>query len=196
MSSERLEEMRSGIHRIIEEHIDEIDANNFGPIYDDMWEKEVPMEYVSTLTEQFWEAGIEPLEHMNYVPECYAAFLIEVPDTITIPGNCLELASNAFAYCYVKELILEEGVRGIREHAFHSCEMHTIRLPSSVEYIHNRAFFHCDKLLDIYYEGTVEEFSKIRNSAGGSIMEILPNVLEHDAVLRCKDKNTVIYKNR
>ena len=38
MSSERLEEMRSGIHRIIEEHIDEIDANNFGPIYDDMWD--------------------------------------------------------------------------------------------------------------------------------------------------------------
>lgn len=194
MSSERLEEFRSSIQRIIEQHINEIDANNFAPIYDDMWEKEVPMEYISTLTEQFWEAGIEPLEHMNYVPECYAAFLIDVPEIMKVPGNCLDISSNAYCYCYMEEVELEEGVGSIREHAFAHCQnLSSISLPRSIKYIHNKAFYSSENIAYIEYAGTEEEFNKIQTSINHTtVRDAIKQCKSSCITIKCKDKTFIL----
>ena len=194
MSSERLEEYRGVIHKIIEEHIAEIDANDFGPIYDDMWEKEIPMEYISTLTEQFWEAGIEPLEHMNYVPECYAAFLIDVPKEMIVPRNCLDIFSNAYCYCYMEDIVLEEGVGSIRAKAFAHCNnLSTLILPNSIKYIHNSAFYSCENISYVEYNGTVEEFEKIKTSIPKTTMiDVLKQSKSSCITVQCKDKSFII----
>ena len=194
MSSARLEEYRDVIHKMIEKHIVEIDSNNFGIIYDDMWEQEVPMEYVSTLTEQFWEAGIEPLEHMNYVPECYAAFLIDVPERMIIPGNCLDVSANAYCYCYMEDIVMEEGVGSIREHAFAHCNnLSTLILPYSIKYIHNNAFYSSENLSYVEYNGTFEEFEKIRTSIPKTtIIDVLKQSKSSCITVQCKDKSFII----
>ncbi len=189
MSSERLEEYRDIIHKMIEKHIDEIDSNNFGIIYDDMWEQEVPMEYISTLTEQFWEAGIEPLEHMNYVPECYAAFLIDVPERMIIPGNCLDISANAYCYCYMQDIVLQEGVGSIRERAFSNCDnLTSIYLPSTIKYIHHLAFRASTNINYIKYNGKIEQFHKIRTSIQKNLVDILEESVNYNPLkIECLD---------
>lgn len=192
--SKRLDEIRGGIHKIIEEHIAEIDANNFGPIYDDMWEKEVPMEYVSTLTEQFWEAGIEPLEHMNYVPECYAAFLIEVPETMVVPGNCLKISTNAYCYCYMEEIIMEEGVDTIGELAFAHCNnLTSITIPSSIKMINPKAFQSCENLSYIKYNGTKDQFQKMKFTNGNLISDTINDITKSSYItVECNDGDIIL----
>lgn len=192
--SARLEEFRRSIHKIIEEHIAEIDANNFGPIYVDMWEKEVPMEYISTLTEQFWEADIEPLEHMNYVPECYAAFLIDVPERMVVPGNCLGIEDNAYCYCYMQDIVLEEGVRSIGENAFSHCtNLSTLILPNSLKCIHYKAFYSSENISYVEYNGTEEEFRKIETSIPHTTaIDVLKNSKSSCITVQGKDKSFII----
>lgn len=170
----RLEEVQEQVSAIIESHIKDIDRNDFGPVYEAMWEADFSDEYISTLTELFWQADIEPLEYLTYVPEGYASYLFK-PEVLKVPGNCKYISSNAFCYSFIEELIIEEGCEEIFNFAVSSCNsLSSLYLPKSLVRFCKSSFSHCDNLSYIKYNGTKEEFSRIEIFGyQGSILERL-----------------------
>lgn len=83
---------------------------------------------------------------------------------ITIPETVEEIDGYAFFDCRnVEELSIPNGVKVIKEVAFAICrKMKSITLPKSLNKIERSVFSQCDSLKDVYYQGTKEEWKKIR----------------------------------
>ena len=87
---------------------------------------------------------------------------------------------------YIKNIVLEEGVTGIGDHAFYFCNnlanvelpeglkrigqeafstcgisLRSIRLPASLELVEKEAFLDCKELAEVYYGGTLEQWEKL-----------------------------------
>ena len=72
-----------------------------------------------------------------------------IPKTITTWGYYP--FQNIFS---TTEIIFEEGVTAIGSEAFcYGGQMESVRIPASVEYIASGAFFECDNLKEIYFDG-------------------------------------------
>ena len=69
--------------------------------------------------------------------------------SIVLPSSILEIEENAFAYCDLEEIKLNEGLKMIGECAFESSELEKITIPSSVSSIQNKAFSDCSKLREV-----------------------------------------------
>jgi hypothetical protein len=62
-------------------------------------------------------------------------------ESVVIPPSVIEIRQNAFRYCEVLGLVeLSEGLKCIESGAFGGCALNHIRIPSSVEEIHEWAF--------------------------------------------------------
>ena len=63
----------------------------------------------------------------------------------------------------ITDVVLHTHIRGIPEGAFAGCvSLEHITIPKNVTVIGKDTFKDCDKLTDVYYEGTKEEWDKIR----------------------------------
>ena len=123
------------------------------------------------------------IEEHDYLG-CFCLNNVTIPDTVTIiPGaafyDCTNLNSvklgnrttsigyQAFEGCIsLTSITLPQSVKEIGESAFYNCTgLTSIRIPKSVRTIENRAFDAYReanlKVLNVYYEGTAHEWSKI-----------------------------------
>lgn len=75
----------------------------------------------------------------------------------------ISIADRAFIGC--KELIsveISEGIDSIGEYAFNGCTyLSNIKIPKTIKRIESMAFSYCNNLMDVYYEGTEEEWQQI-----------------------------------
>ena len=87
---------------------------------------------------------------------------------------------------YIKNIVLEEGVTGVGDHAFTFCNnlenvelpeglkrigqeafstcgisLRSIRLPASLELVEKEAFLDCKELAEVYYGGTLEQWETL-----------------------------------
>ncbi len=82
---------------------------------------------------------------------------------ITVYGDIKEMGYGAFGYCTsLAEVYLDDGVTVIGDLAFYCCgSLKKINIPDSVTEIGAGAFYECEKIADVYYSGTEEEWNKI-----------------------------------
>ena len=72
----------------------------------------------------------------------------------------------------VTDIILQFNVRGIPKGAFKGCtSLKRLTIPKSVREIKSDVFAGCDSLEDVYFEGTKEEWEKIKIYTGKRIVE-------------------------
>lgn len=80
--------------------------------------------------------------------------------SLEIPYGVTSIGQSAFSSCSAEEIVIPEGVRELRRHVFGS-SLKTVTIPASVKYIRGYAFFSCDKLRQINFQGSKEEWRKI-----------------------------------
>lgn len=77
---------------------------------------------------------------------------------VTVPSTVKKLGQGAFAgCCYLKSVVIEDGLAEISDSAFARCECLTsVKLPESVKKICDKAFFMCEKLTKIDFPSGLE----------------------------------------
>ena len=101
---------------------------------------------------------------------------------ITIPNSITSIGKKAFFDCSsLKEIIIGNSVKRIGRRAFLFCDsLVSITIPTSVKSIGWQAFDYCDSLLSFTFQGSLEQWKKIK--LGYSWKTLLPT-----AVLHCTD---------
>lgn len=89
--------------------------------------------------------------------------------SITITDEADGIWNNAFANSKLKFLRIPEGIGYINSGAFSgSADLEWVSIPVSVTYLRMDAFSNCEKLHDIYYAGTEEEWNAVQKSGAYS----------------------------
>lgn len=101
------------VDKFIEQNIAWIDDGKFAEIYQELYlrYKDEYQECIGKFTEKMLEAGIDPLEYMNYVPNFYLVGSrnikkLRIPTYINKTGDFLLLDSNVTEVCVPKTLIV------------------------------------------------------------------------------------------
>lgn len=172
--------MDNKLKEFIQKNIKLIDENEFERLYEAIYDPTAK----SALTQVLMSSGINPLDHMSYVPERFSDSSsiteIEIPncikrirvsafaacsklETISIPSSVKRIESSAFYACKsLKTVDLEEGLEWIGAGSFQFCSLlPTIKIPSSVVGIGYHAFSSCFALKDVVYNGTQKQWKKM-----------------------------------
>ena len=77
----------------------------------------------------------------------------------------------AFYGCHkLLKVDITYGVEYIGEEAFGDCyNLEEVNLPKSLLEIYRGAFYECPNLKNVYYNGTIEQFNKVKLPVGGLI---------------------------
>ena len=101
------------VDKFIEQYIGWIDDGKFAEIYQELYlrYKDEYQECIGKFTEKMLEAGIDPLEHMNYVPNFYlvgsrSIKKLRIPTHINKTGDFLLLDSNVTEIFVPKTLVV------------------------------------------------------------------------------------------
>ena len=89
---------------------------------------------------------------------CKSLSSIEIPKSVTIIGDA------AFEDCVnLSSITIPDSVTNIYPDTFHGClSLTKITIPNSVTSIGYTAFKDCESLTDVYYEGSEEDWKKIK----------------------------------
>ena len=85
----------------------------------------------------------------------------QVIHSVTVPEGILKIEEEAFYHCHnLATVYLPDSLRIINESAFNYCTILTeVHLGSGIQYIGENAFHY--SLRDIYYNGTMEDWSRV-----------------------------------
>ena len=99
---------------------------------------------------------------------CFASTGVE---NLTLETGLKEIGAFAFYYCVsLKEVVIPNSVKTIGSSAFGGCEsISKLTIGAGVTSIESNAFAYCGILEEIYYNGTVEDWSKIEKGSGWNI---------------------------
>lgn len=169
---------------IIERNIKLIENEEWDAFFEKIQEDYIP-QTVSKVARALEVANLDPLTELSFIPEgyfllssiheyttpsnikriCYKAFYASDVETVRVTGNVFDVGQFVFEACdFLESVTFEEGVRYIEDAVFYSCEeLTTVILPKSLEVLGHNVFNGCDKLTEIVYNGTKEEWLKIRN---------------------------------
>lgn len=127
--------MTVGTQKVIEEHIDWIENNQFTEIYQ-LWDVFDRSEF----TQIMLSIGIDPLNYMTYIPENYL-YDSDI-ESFNIPQGIERIGIAAFGECRkLSKVTIPEGVTHILPDAFVECnKLENINFPSSIQYIKESAF--------------------------------------------------------
>lgn len=127
--------MTLGTKKVIEEHIDWIENNEFTKIYElrDVFDR-------SEFTQIMLSIGIDPLNYMTDIPENYL-YDSDI-ESFNIPQGIERIGMGAFGECgKLSKVTIPEGVTHILQEAFVECHnLKNINFPSSIEYLKEGAF--------------------------------------------------------
>lgn len=88
---------------------------------------------------------------------------------IVISDNISEIPDFAFSKSNIASARIGKKVRTIRYSSFYGCGLlENVIIPVSVAKIESYAFYKCESLSSVYYEGTAEEWAKISIGKNGN----------------------------
>lgn len=93
---------------------------------------------------------------------------------LIIPDKVTKIEDRAFELGEIETIKLGKGVKSIGRSAFYKCyPIKSIVIPKSLESVGPNAFAFCSGLKDVYYEGTKEDWEKIKmeSSLWGNALE-------------------------
>lgn len=124
-------------------------------------------------------------------------------ESVSISNSVAEIMPYMFQSCFsLKSVTIPSGVTRIENLAFRNCvNLSWVSIPDSVTTIESRAFAYCNKLTDIYYAGTKEQWNSIQknkddfanctihyNSTGPNPISVMKKPL--------RDLTLVVYENK
>ncbi|MDO5149745.1 MAG: leucine-rich repeat protein [Oscillospiraceae bacterium] len=98
--------------------------------------------------------------------------------SVTFPDSLKKIEESSFLCCYgLTDITFPEGVTDIEVFAFSGCEnISTVTIPKSMKKIEMMAFYRNNKLTDVYYAGSEEEWYEIEIDI---LNQILTNTVIH-----------------
>ena len=127
--------MTNQVKEFIEDHVDLIEANKWREFYDIVDTEIRTLEATGELGSILLEAGINPLNYLNYVPMGFLS--CTNISNIVIPGNVQSIMNQAFSDC--KQLV-------------------SVVIPVNVSIMGVQVFDDCYNLKEITYLGTRDEW--------------------------------------
>jgi hypothetical protein len=166
-----------------QQHIlDWIDENKYNRVYEEYFNY---YEIISDLTEFLMETcGINPLVGMKCVPSGFGykdLSQIEIPSNITtikqnafyrninltvvqLSEKVIDIEQGAFSFCVkLDNIVLPSNLDRISNYMFQECTgLTNIVIPSGVTSIGSYSFHNCSRLQSIRFEGTIDDWKRIR----------------------------------
>lgn len=206
--------MSPQVKKFIEENIEYINRAEFKLLYislNAMWNSfsstAETSRQISEFTEVMLNAGIDPLDYLEWIPECYlyksntyiknlssnkklndiaanAFYLNSVLETVNV--NTEYVSRNAFCSCANLRSVRLQSTIDIELDAFGSCSALTeVELPKTLQHISIFAFDDCDNLKSIEFKGTVKDWLnvKLESNWAGRSYELGTSVIE----IKCID---------
>ena len=151
--------MRDLTKVFIEQYINLITENKFEDLYRIALREYIVIE---DLTNSLFQADIDPLEYMSYIPQNFFCKSTKSIEGFIIPNNIVDIRERAFYETDLTEIVIPEGVQSIYTYAFARCKnLLFVTLPHSIEFIDRMVFKGCESLAEVRYNGTIEEWNKI-----------------------------------
>lgn len=172
------------VKEILEKYIKWIENEDWENFFERIQEDYIP-QTIARVARALEQANIYPLHEMSYIPEgfflndtltnyttlpntkriCYKSFYASDVKQVHITGNVYDVNQYAFEGCdFLESIIFDEGVKYIDDAVFYACdELTKVVLPKSLERLGHNVFNRCDKLTEITYNGTCQDWRKIRN---------------------------------
>ena len=131
---------------------------------------QAPTTIRNRLTSYLHILGVDPLEKFEkFIPD--GAFYGNQDLTeVRVPGNIQEVLPDAFAWCPKLHTIqFDSGVKILRSCCLMGVpNLQTVYLPRTLTYIGQRVFAESggNNVIDVYYQGTKEDFSKVQLREG------------------------------
>ncbi len=99
--------------------------------------------------------------------ECSGLTSVTIPDSVTSIGN------YAFYNCSsLTSVTIPDSVTSIGNYAFYNCSSLTsVTIFNSITTIGEYTFYHCDSLIDVYFEGSQEEWKKVNVKTGNTALK-------------------------
>lgn len=184
--------MTTGVKNFIEENIELLDKEDFQEFDARAGMQTTENGYSKgALYEVLLRSGINPLPYLPFVP---FGFLRDttLEGSLTIPGNCIDIASRAFYNCSLSEIIIEEGVMSIGPLACaHSDKLEKVYIPSSMLNLGQGIFIGCNNMREIVYDGTYAEFERLYayTSTLHPWFGSIAGLASTNCILKCKDQD-------
>lgn len=81
---------------------------------------------------------------------------------IIVPDSVTELCGNAFSNSGIKFAVIPESIAVLNTRVFDKCTgLESVVIPASITHIDDFAFSMCDKLKNVYFVGSLEEWNNI-----------------------------------
>ena len=112
---------------------------------------------ISEVTQLMYKIGVDPLNYLHEVPEC---FLIGSKiKTFTIPDHITTIQENAFRNCELLEsIIMPDKIKEIGLAAFANCKsLKKLKLPESLEVIYELMCSNCSNLSEVDIPSNVSD---------------------------------------
>ena len=153
-----IQEEKWSLKDIIIEFEEEINNKAFDVIYDNIDSMYLKAAFTALLLKN----NIKPLIYMNKMPSFFA-YELDIKELV-IPNNITNIPYGAFEGCNnLTNIIILGSITSIDSNAFKDCiSLTNISIPKSVESIFFYAFNGCINLTDVYYEGSEEDWKKIK----------------------------------
>ena len=124
----------------------------------------------------------------NCVINKHTKELVSSCDSFIIPKGVLKIGGDSLSLSKLSKLEIPYGVTSIEELAFAFCEdLKEVTLPSTIKDVEYSAFLGADKLYNVYFEGTLEEWKKTNIES--------PEILRSNIYIHNKDNSyTLIHR--
>lgn len=195
--------MKEEIKHFIERNIDLIDSGKFKTVYEEL--RKLSVMYSGEFTKILLDAGINPAKYMDELPEGY---LVGAKCTsYEIPENITSIGGSAFAYTQLKSVVIPERVEHLNPHVFENCgnlekvvlpdnlitigdyaffgciRLIDIEIPDKVTWIGDKVFYGCKDLNSIKFQGTKQQWNKIRKEYSWRDVSAIEEVKCSDGVI-------------
>lgn len=133
-----------------------LQKSDFSMIYE-----KVHIQLASDFTQLMNSLNIDPLEHLNYIPNYFLAY--SKIKSVNIPKRIKEIGDSAFYECSaLASVTIPDSVTSISGSAFSRCSRLTsITIPDSVTSIGSSAFKECAGLTSIVIPGNVIDIGEL-----------------------------------
>ncbi len=113
----------------------------------------------SSLTNVYYDGTIDNWAEFQYAheystPMCNAKnfYILDSNGTVNYNGN---------KYKLIEDIIIPDGMEEIGEYTFYNFKVKNVTIPASVSKIGLKAFSYCSSLVNVYYDGTINDWVNI-----------------------------------